>query len=195
MADMKLYELRRKDGTIDPDTHTPDQLAQLAANGNLDQDDAVRVTGKPKWYPIKTIPNLLEIILNHKPSEAAADIPASASQERPIGVIPDASVQQFSEHSNPISNPQINSAVNTNARYQYKVTTITPSVSEGDLKKGVAGRKIQEQVEGALESMTRLGFELHSQAWIDVNIKPGCALLNSKSDSMRCLMFVFRKAV
>lgn len=58
--------------------------------------------------------------------------------------------------------------------YLYKVINVEAEVTSADVRKKVAGSKIQAQIELTLQQFARDGWELQGQFTFNVNIKAGC---------------------
>jgi hypothetical protein len=79
--------------------------------------------------------------------------------------------------------------------YEYKVTAFDAQVTLGDFKNGAAVKKVSAQLELALQTHARDGWELQGQYMFEVDVKAGCfdKLFGGQDTSFRIYQLVFRK--
>lgn len=79
--------------------------------------------------------------------------------------------------------------------YQYKVTSFESTVTTGDVRSGIAGKKISAQLEVVLQEYAREGWELQGQYLFEVGVTAGCfeKLFGEKDSQHRVYQLVFRK--
>lgn len=79
-------------------------------------------------------------------------------------------------------------------KYEYKVDAIQAAVSEGDIKKGVAGQKVGSQVEVKLGELSRQGYEFYREFPVPVKVATGCGSKKTVYE-VTIIVMVFRRAI
>ena len=79
-------------------------------------------------------------------------------------------------------------------KWEYKVESIDVQVSDGDMRKGVAGNKIATQVELKIMDLSEAGYEFYGQYPINVDVSGGC-FNNKIVDQYRVLVLIFRRQI
>ena len=79
--------------------------------------------------------------------------------------------------------------------YEYKVTAFDAQVTLSELKSGAALKKVTAQLEIALQTHARDGWELQGQYMFEVAVKAGCfdKLFGGEDTNFRIYQLVFRK--
>jgi hypothetical protein len=80
--------------------------------------------------------------------------------------------------------------------FEYRVDAIQAAVTEKDITKGVAGKKVAGQVEMKLKELSKEGYEFYREFPVDVKVQKGCMGVMSKGETnITIIVMVFRRSV